>query len=370
MEGVIKENNLTVEMVGQLTPLIFDNVQSGVVVLDPKFNIVCWNKIQEGFSRLPRDRVLGKNVLSLFPHLKENGIADDLQAALRGRCIQKPRVPYQREDGTIGYADRENTPLRDAEGKIIGILSFISDVTEKVKLEKSLLWAQKFEDLGQMAAGLAHELNNLFTILQCESELALDYSDLCAKDRIIAIAAKVAREGSGLTRQLLNFSRKPDNPYELADPKELVEGCARLLKGVLSGKNISLKIRMEEVPPIRINVSQIQQLIFNLVLNAKNAMKNGGVLKIGLNREPGRIKLTVSDNGPGIPPELIKKIFEPFITYSHGNTRLGTGLGLSICRDIVDNHQGTIEVRSRLGRGTKFEITLPTLPDRANEVSH
>ncbi len=352
-------NKLSVETVRQFTPLIFDNINNGVVVLDQDLNIVCWNKTQEKFSSLSRDQVRGKNILTLFPHLKKNGTADDFQAVLRGRSVQRPRVSYRKVDGTLGYADREATPLRDGKGKIIGILSFISDVTEKVKLEKNLLWAQKFEDLGHMAAGLAHELNNLFTILQCESELAATNPEACDRNKIIATSAKVARTGGNLTRQLLNFARKPDHPYEKADPRELVEGCVSLLKGVLAAEKISITTRLEEVPPIRINVSQIQQLIFNLVLNAKNAMKNGGALKISLKKEGGLIKLAVSDNGPGIPPVLIKKIFEPFITYSHGNSRLGTGLGLSICRDIVHNHKGEIKVRSRLGRGTKFVITLP-----------
>lgn len=359
MEADSETNILSAETIQWFTPLIFDNMDNGMVVLDPDLNILCWNQTQEKFSGLSRAQVIGKNILTLFPHLRKNRIAADLQAVLRGRTVQRSRVSYRREDGSTGYADRQNCPLRDGEGKIIGILSFITDVTEKVNLEKNLLWAQKFEDLGHMAAGLAHELNNLFTVLQCESELAVTHPDKCDRDRIVSTAARVARSGGDLTRQLLNFSRKPDSAHEAADPKELVEGCVSLLKGVLAAEKISIKTRLEEVPQVRINVSQIQQLIFNLVLNAKNAMKKGGALKISLLREGDRIQIRVSDNGPGIPPDLAKKIFEPFITSSHDPSRPGTGLGLAICRDIARNHQGEIKVRSRLGRGTTFIITLP-----------
>jgi len=362
MSDQVEFNEITEDAAGRFTPLIIDNISNGVVVLNRKLEVICWNRAQEKASGLTRDKVRGKNIVSLFPHLKKNGIADDLRAVLRGENVNRPRVPYRGEDETVGYADHECAPLRDDGGKVIGIVSLISDVTEKVNLEKNLLWSQKFEDLGHMAAGLAHELNNLFAILQCETELALLQPENYDREKIVQTSEKVARLGGNLTRQLMNFARKPDQALELVDPKELVQGCITLLTGVLKTERISLRAELADLPPARINVSQIQQLIFNLVLNAKNAMKNGGVLKIRLKREDGSIKLTISDNGPGIPPDLIGKVFEPFITYSRSNSRIGTGLGLSICRDIVHNHNGKIKVRSRLGRGTTFIVTLPINP--------
>ncbi|MDP8235668.1 MAG: ATP-binding protein [Candidatus Erginobacter occultus] len=363
MSEQVEFNEIPEEVAGRFTPLIIDNISNGVIVLNRNLEVVCWNKAQEAASGFSRDEVRGKNIVSLFPQLKNNGLADDFRSVLRGENIKRPRISYRKDDGTIGYADRESNPLRDRKGKVIGIVSCITDVTEKVRLEKNLLWAQKFEDLGHMAAGLAHELNNLFTILQCETELALLQPENYDREKIIQTSGKVARMGGNLTRQLMNFARKPDQPFETADPKELVQGCIVLLKGVLATEKITMRTELADLPPIRINVSQIQQLIFNLVLNAKNAMKKGGVLKIRLKQENDNVKLTVSDNGPGIPSELVSKIFEPFITYSRSNSRLGTGLGLSICRDIVHNHGGEIKVRSRLGRGTSFIITLPISPD-------
>jgi PAS domain S-box-containing protein len=364
MNGHSGTNQIPDDTVERFSPLIIDNISDGVIVLNKNLEVVCWNKAQEAASGFSRAEVRGNNIVSLFPQLKDNGIADDFRSVLRGENIKRPRISYRKDDGAIGYADRESTPLRNRAGEVIGVVSCITDVTEKVRLEKNLLWAQKFEDLGHMAAGLAHELNNLFTILKCQSELALLHPENYDREKIVQTSGKVARLGGNLTRQLMNFARKPDQPFETADPKELVQGCVVLLKGVLATEKITMRTELAEIPPIRINVSQIQQLIFNLVLNAKNAMKKGGVLKIKLKQEDDNIKLTVTDNGPGIPPELVSKIFEPFITYSRSNSRPGTGLGLSICRDIVHNHNGKIKVRSRLGRGTSFVITLPISPGR------
>lgn len=340
-------------------PLIFNNMMNGIIVLNKDLEVVLWNKTQEEFSGLTIDQVRGKHIIRLFPWLRGQGLESDFRAVLNGERILRERVPYKKSDGSTGYSDRDNMPLRSNEGKIIGILSRIAEVTEKVNLEKKLLWAQKFEDLGHMAAGLAHELNNLFTILMAQSDLARLYPDDQHKSELVPIAHKVAMEGSKLTRQLVNFARKPTDNKESADLKEIVMGCVGLLKGVLACESILIETELEDVPEITINISQLQQLIFNLVLNAKNAMIEGGLLKIRLKLKKPVIRLTVSDNGPGIPPEIIKNLFEPFVTYSPDNKRLGTGLGLSICQDIVHNHGGKIKVRSQSGVGTTFFITLP-----------
>jgi PAS domain S-box-containing protein len=340
-------------------PLIFNNMMNGIIVLNKDLEVVLWNKTQEEFSGLTIDQVRGKNIIRLFPRLRETGLEDDFRAVLNGDRILRERVPYKKPDGSTGYADRDNMPLRSNEGKIIGILSRIAEVTDKVNLEKKLLWAQKFEDLGHMAAGLAHELNNLFTILMAQSDLARLNPDDRNKSDTVQIAQKVAMEGSKLTRQLVNFARKPSDQKESANLKEIILDCAGLLKGVLACEGISIETELEDIAEITINISQFQQLIFNLVLNAKNAIIKGGLLKIRLKLKKTAIRLTVSDNGPGIPPEIIKNLFEPFVTYSPDNKRLGTGLGLSICRDIVHNHGGEIKVRSQSGMGTTFFITVP-----------
>jgi PAS domain S-box-containing protein len=340
-------------------PLIFNNMKNGIIVLNKDLKVVLWNRTQEEFSGLTIGQVRGKNIIRLFPWLRGQGLEADFRAVLNGERILRERVPYTKPDGSTGYADRDNMPLRSNEGEIIGILSRIAEVTDKVNLEKKLLWAQKFEDLGHMAAGLAHELNNLFTILMAQSDLARLHPDDENKSAAIQAAHKVAMEGSKLTRQLVNFARKPTDQKESADLKEIVMGCVDLLKGVLACEGISIDTELETVPEITINISQFQQLIFNLVRNAKNAMTRGGSLNIGIKLKKIGIRLTVSDNGHGIPPGIIKNLFEPFVTYSPDNKRLGTGLGLSICRDIVHNHGGEIKVRSRLGVGTTFFITLP-----------
>ena len=353
-----KSNNQKIEE-DNYFPLIFNNMVNGIIVLNRDLEVILWNKTQEEFSGLKIDQVRGKNIICLFPWLRRQGIEDDFRSVLNGHRILRERVPYNKPDGSTGYADRDNMPLRSEEGEVIGILSRIAEVTDKVNLEKKLLWAQKFEDLGHLSAGLAHELNNLFTILLVNSELARSYPDDRHKSKVVRTAHKVAVEGGKLTQQLVNFARKPADQNESANLKEIIMDCVGLLKGVLACESISMDTELEDVPEITINISQLQQLIFNLVLNAKNAMTEGGLLKIGVKARKTGVRLTVSDNGPGIPPDILKNLFEPFVTYSPDNKRLGTGLGLSICRDIIHNHGGEIKVRSSLGVGTTFFITFP-----------
>lgn len=340
-------------------PLIFNSMMNGVVVLNKDLEIVLWNKTQEKYSGLTIDNVRGKNIFHLFPWLKGQGLEDDFRSALNGTRTLRERIPYKKPGGSTGYSDRDNMPLRNKDGKIVGILSRIAEVTDRVNLEKKLLWAQKFEDLGHMAAGLAHELNNLFAILMAQSDLARLYPDDDNKSAAIQVAHTVAMEGGKLTEQLLNFARKPDDNQESADIREIVKGCVCLLKGVLASEGISIKTELGAIPEINVNISQLQQLIFNLVLNAKNAMTEGGLLTIKLKLKIKGIRLTVSDNGHGIPHKIVKNLFEPFVTFSPDDKRIGTGLGLSICRSIVHNHGGEIRVRSRSGIGTTFFITLP-----------
>jgi PAS domain S-box-containing protein len=359
IDKAVKDGYLREENLNSYFPLILNNITNGIIVLDKELGIVYWNKAQEQSCGLSLDQVKGKNIIRFFPQLKKNGLEGDFYAALRGERILKERYPYQKSDGMTGYADRENMPLRDAQGRIIGILSQITEVTEKVNLERKLLWANKFEDLGHMAAGLAHELNNLFTILLAQADLSEMNSAAGDNSGIIRTVHKVAEAGGDLTRQLLNFAKKPGVAKEPADLKEVVAGSLSLLKGVLACENIEIDAELTDVSIITINASQLQQLIFNLVLNAKNVMKDGGILKVRLKEKSSNIKLTISDNGPGIPEVLLKNIFEPFVTFTRDDKRIGTGLGLSICRDIVLNHGGEIKVRSRTGLGTTFIITLP-----------
>lgn len=229
------------------------------------------------------------------------------------------------------------------------------DINDRKALES----LQKHELLGKVAVGAAHGLNNLFSILQAQSELAkLSPSETNGK-QIVETAGRISQMGGRITWWLLDFATGCLENKVRTDLKDLVGGCTELLKGVLAPKNIEFRVELEDVPRIKVNVVNFQQLVCNLVLNAKNAVDSNGRIRLRLREKKSGIVLLVADNGPGIPPEIRERLFDPRVSPSRGNGRSGTGLGLSICRDIVRRHGGGIKVRSFQDGGTVFIVHIP-----------
>jgi PAS domain S-box-containing protein len=252
------------------------------------------------------------------------------------------------------------------------LLSLFRDVTRHKRLEEQLRQSQKMEAIGQLAGGVAHDFNNILTIILGHATL-LTLSPLDARAKASANQIKQASErAAGLTRQLLAFGRKQIvNPRQL-DLNRVLEGMNEML-GRLLGEDIALKLSFSDQPAVlQADSSMIEQVLMNLSVNSRDAMPKGGTLSIcvslcdvepGQSRQfadarPGRyVCLTHSDTGMGIPPENITRIFEPFFTTKELGK--GTGLGLATVYGIVKQHKGWIEVESELGNGTTFRIFLP-----------
>ena len=256
------------------------------------------------------------------------------------------------------------------------LLSLFRDISQHKRLEEQLRQSQKMEAIGQLAGGVAHDFNNILTIILGHATL-LSLSPLDDRARASASQIKQASErAAGLTRQLLAFGRKQIvNPRQL-DLNRVIEGMTEML-GRLLGEDIALQMSFSREPAIiQADSSMIEQVLMNLSVNSRDAMPKGGCLSIrvsicevgpGQNREyadarPGRhVCLTHSDTGMGIPPENVTRIFEPFFTTKELGK--GTGLGLATVYGIVKQHKGWIEVESALGKGTTFRIFLPASTD-------
>jgi two-component system cell cycle sensor histidine kinase/response regulator CckA len=250
---------------------------------------------------------------------------------------------------------------------------YASDVTEKLNLEQQLRQSQKMQSVGQLAAGVAHDFNNVLTIIQGHGELVamsetLTKSGLESLDQVRMAAERAAK----LTQQLLTFGRKQFMQMEIMDINEIIQRVTQMLRRVL-GENVSLRSNLAaKLPAIEADATMMEQVIMNLSVNARDAMPGGGSLTIGtvpvlvsrqyVDRNPEAregtfICLSVSDNGTGIEPDKINKLFEPFFTTKEVGK--GTGLGLATVYGIVKQHQGWIEVESELGKGTVFKVYLP-----------
>jgi PAS domain S-box-containing protein len=266
-----------------------------------------------------------------------------------------------------------STRLIRAERQAGGFESIARDVTDRKRLETQMNQAQKMESIGQLAAGVAHDFNNILTVIQGHASLLVDDPQVPnnGKDSLAQIAASAER-AADLTRQLLAFSRKQLIQPRILDLNEEVGKVAKILERVL-GEHIKLEVRCEKpLPTIKADPGMIGQVIMNLAVNARDAMGDGGLLEIATSlveredkarpvfdkgRSGAFVCLTVRDNGCGMDQATLDHLFEPFFTTKEIGK--GTGLGLSTVYGIVKQHDGFVEVASKRGEGTVFTVYLP-----------
>ena len=284
-------------------------------------------------------------------------------------------------DGEPVWCSINVNAVYDANDQIKYYDGVVENINKRKKLEKEkkemqlqLIQAQKMEEVGVLAGGVAHDFNNILTAMLSISELNMQmlpedhelYKDM--KDIF-----ELAKRGAGITRQLLIFSRRQHISFELIDINQVIEGLHKMLNRLL-GENITIQTNLQtELPTCLGDKGTLEQVMMNLVVNARDAMPDGGQIYVSteyieLSEEqatsmPGGysgsfIMLSVQDEGTGIEPGLLKRIFEPF--FSTKGTGKGTGLGLSVVNDIVKQHKGWIDIKSALGKGTVFHIYIPT----------
>ncbi len=258
------------------------------------------------------------------------------------------------------------TPLRSDSAEVTGAIALLRDVTQKRSLEQLLVHSQKMEEVGQLAGGVAHDFNNLLAVIEGSGEMALEelVGHVAREDVLDMVTA--AKRAASLTRQLLAFSRREAARPEPTQLANVVRSVEKMLRRLI-GEHITLLARLEEVAPVMADTNQLEQVLINLCVNARDAMPEGGTLCIELrpvapgdpNSLPGidAVRLSVTDTGSGMDSELLKRIFEPFFTTKEIGK--GTGLGLSMVYGIVTQNGGQISVESSVGRGSTFSIVFP-----------
>jgi PAS domain S-box-containing protein len=276
-----------------------------------------------------------------------------------------------------------NTIVRDKTGRIIGTLSSGEDITERKRTEAELFRSEKLASIGQLAAGVAHEVNNplagilvyikLFLKKHKENKLQTEQT----KEQLKKIARETER-CSRIIKNLLDFSRQTEVTLRPVNINKVVEATFSIVGHQISLENIRLKKNLMKCPPLILgDFDQIQQALMNIVLNAAQAMPNGGDLtvttsaakrvKIGSSIKDA-IRIDINDSGVGIPKENLNKLFTPFFTTKEkGN---GVGLGLSVVHGIIERHQGKIEIESNPGAGTTFSIYLGIKDDEKDSIAH
>ena len=342
---------------------VVEGLREGLIALDRDGRIVAWNRAMEQWCGVPGDELMGRALFDVNPHFKNEAVAEPLRQLLRGD------VDEFKLDGVAHETLRGEHVAWNIRGGLIrhgaaaaGAVLLIEDVTDRLGLERAARQTEKLAALGTLAAGLAHELNNPIGIISSRAELMLLESESAPLPPDVAEDLKVihrhAQRVARIAQGLLSFARHSAGERGRVDLNQVVDETLLLAEKMIVKDGLTLQRALTPgLPPIWGDANALQQVVMNLVTNARDAVKGGGEISVetsAVAEPPGGVQLVVRDSGPGIPPEILPKIFDPFFT----TKAEGTGLGLSISYGIVREHQGTVDVQSAPGRGTTFVLTF------------
>ena len=360
---------------------IVNSAMDGIVTVDDERRIVLFNAAAERMFRCEAGEALGSRIDRFVPDRFRDAHARHMEAFSATGESARAMGRFGAVSGV--RADGEEFPLEasiahvEVHGKRLFTVT-CRDVSERRALEAQLRHAQKMEALGLLAGGIAHDFNNLLTIIHGNAvTLEEDELDQAERADCQTEIREAAERAAALTRQLLVFSRKQAVERTEVNVNAVVEGVTKMLKRVL-GEHVSLRVELApDLPPVRGDVGMVEQVLLNLAVNGRDAMPDGGTLTVrttaaeraahargaGAPSQGTFVCLSVADDGCGIPPENLTRIFEPYFTTKELGR--GTGLGLATVHGIAQQHGGWVEVDSEVGRGTVFRVFFHTGADGA-----
>ncbi|MFZ2961004.1 MAG: response regulator [Candidatus Ozemobacteraceae bacterium] len=376
LEKEVKRRTSQVMEANQFNQQIITCVQEGIVVYDRDLRYLVWNPFMEKLTGKSASEVVGKHPLQLFPFLNDMGLMADLEKALSGETVPGCEHPHTiAATGRTGWTYNSTAPLRNTTGEIIGVIRVIRDITNQKLIEEQLRQSQKMEVVGKLAGGLAHDFNNILSVIMgCGYILQTDNTLNDKQKENIEHILSAAERAAQLTRGLLTFSRKQVVIPKLENLNNIAMHIQKFLVRLL-GEEIHIRLILSKEPlPVIVDNGQVEQILINLATNARDAMPQGGILSIetGIREvaaslvpahghsEPGFYAcVEVSDNGCGMDQATRDKIFEPFFTTKEIDK--GTGLGMTIISGIVQQHKGFVTVDSEPGHGSTFRIYFPLI---------
>jgi signal transduction histidine kinase len=373
------------ERLKEFSENIVESINVGILAADLNDCVESWNTQIERLTGIPRDAALGRPLSELFPvelcevfdqagrqagvqniykfvlpaaaanghgHGKTNGNGNGNG---NGNWSGKPRVP------AAHILNLAIAPLVSKDGQQIGRLIIFDDITDRDELERRLVQADKLSSIGLLAAGVAHEVNTPLAVISTYAQmLAKQISEDEQKSKLLDKIAKQTFRASEIVNSLLSFSRTSPTEFVEVDVIKVIQEALSLVDHQLKKSAIQVKLDAPPMlPAVKGNAGKLQQVFLNLFLNARDAMDAGGTLTVHAWSENGFARIDVADNGQGIAPEHLERIYDPFFTTKAALK--GTGLGLSVTYGIVREHGGSIEVESHPGAGSRFRVELPLL---------
>jgi PAS domain S-box-containing protein len=378
-EDITERKRAEAELQRQQTELrvLLDLVPASLWLKDTHHRIVRLNqRAAEGIGK-PIEEIEGKSTRELYPEEVAAGYEASAQEVINSGLPQLGILKtWRNREGNLRWIQKDTVPLFDQAGKVTGVIVMAQDVTERKQLEEQFLRAQRMEGIGQLAGGIAHDLNNILTPIMMSIELLKPVTDQMQAQRTLATIEVSARRGADLVKQVLSFARGLSGERIEVQPRQLLNDLETIVQDTFP-RDISLHFSTPQTPwTIWADPTQIHQVLLNLCINARDAMPNGGSLTVSADNcilEPtslasqpqgrgGRyVAIAVTDTGVGMSAEVRARIFEPFFT-TKGKSG-GTGLGLSTVQAIAKSHRGVVRVESEPGQGTTFKVFLPAVGD-------
>jgi len=369
LEETVAERSREVFEMKQYLENLLETAGDAILTADCEGGITSWNNSAEEILGYTKDEVRGKDILMLASGegAKEQ-LANILQQAREGKTTSNVETSWLREDRKEATVSLTVSPIADSSQEIVGTLTIARDITERKKLQEELFHSEKLASIGQLAAGVAHQINNPLGAISGRAQMLMrlpgELDEEFLREQIVKIRADCARI-TETVNDLLGFARKTETVKQYTDINTILDETIEMVKHEM----IAHKVRVERsysenLPPVVASANHLRQLFANIMTNGFDAMHGGGVLAITSTFRPADdqrseqvVEVAFADTGVGIPEEELPRIFEPFYTTKPAGE--GTGLGLAVAKRIVDFHNGRVDVESRLGVGTTFTIQFP-----------
>lgn len=344
---------------------IINSIPSGVITTDLNGKVITYNKSAEYILNIPESKIIGKSCELLFEK-RYNFNFNIIQIIKNGENLLNYELTLEKDNEETIVIGLSSSILKNIKNKTIGMVLVIEDLTEKKILENQIKRADQLSALGEMSAGIAHEIKNPLTSIRGFTQLLpMKIDDKTFQKKYVKIITSEVSRLNEIVERLLSFARPNTSGFQEINIVDAIKNTLSLLHFQIDKAKVKVQTKFTEVPKVNADSQQLEQVFINLLINSIQAMPKGGTIEIvnGIilrkdlqNVFKEFISVKVSDTGKGISDKEIKKLFNPFFTTKDS----GTGLGLSISNQIIQEHGGSIEVNSRLGKGTTFTVYLPT----------
>ncbi len=359
----VEKKAVELEALKEFNENLLESLNAGILAIDLHQRIISWNRKLEELCQIKRSRAIGRKLDQVLPtdFLRSINSLMGPEGWSSPQLFNLYKLNLVNKKGKKSIVNLSISPLFTNEHRFYGKIVIFDEITHRVRLEDQLLQAEKLASLGFLAAGIAHEVNTPLTGISSYTQMLLKevgYND--PKAEILRKMEQQTFRASQIVNNLLNFTRQSKGHFTELEVNQVITDTISLLDYQFRNSRVKLKLNLtDSLPLIRGDKGKLQQLFLNLLKNATDSMPQGGELGITSKVENDSVEVSIRDTGVGITKEHLPKIYDPFFTTKEGGQ--GTGLGLSVSYGIIQEHSGSISVKSSLGKGTDFIIKLPAL---------